>query len=268
MSFIQPILTGDQITEITAYINKYRSLNQAPSLVWDTTILEASNQWSQYLLTNNLFQHSGNPQYGENLAYFEGYGTDTMTLLKKSVDSWYNEIKSYDFTKPGFSEATGHFTCLVWAASTNFAISITINVLTSAADIVFNTSPPGNIEGKYQDNVKLPILVPPVPLPPGPVPLPNPPTPPLPISNSAKIIIIINDLNNIIFSISRRKPVYFIIASIQKVINELSDVNISPITNSVINALNRVIFVIQKRKYNTFAITTINNIINQLKMYV
>jgi len=269
MSVVQPILTGDQITEITAYINNYRSSNQAPSLVWDNTILQASNQWSQYLLTNNLFQHSGNPNYGENLAYFEGYGTDTMTLLKKSVDSWYNEIKSYDFSKPGFSEATGHFTCLVWAATTKFAISITIDVMTSAADIVFNTSPPGNIEGEYQLNV-LP-LVGTVPVPPTPSPVPpspNPPTPPMPISNSAKIVMIINELHNIIYSISRRQPVYFIVGLLQKVISDISTVNISPITSSVINALNGVINIVQKRKYNAFAITTINNIINQLKLYL
>ena len=265
MSIIQPILTGDQITEITTYINNYRNLNQAPPLVWDTTILNASNEWSQYLLTNNLFQHSGNHLYGENLAYFEGYGTDTMTLLKKSIDSWYNEISYYDFTKPGFSQATGHFTCLVWVASTNFAISITININTSAVVIVFNTSPQGNIEGQYQSNV-LPVL--PIITPMPPVPSPNPPTQPIPISNSAKILSIINELNNIIFSISRRQSVYFIVGYIQKVITDLSTVNIDPIKSAVINSLNGVIVVVQKHKYNAFAIKTINNIINQLKLYV
>ena len=267
MSIIQHVLTGAQITEITSYINNYRSLNQSPPLVWDANILIASNQWSQYLLTNNLFQHSGNQQYGENLAYFEGYGTDAMTLLKKSVDSWYNEISSYNFTKPGFSEATGHFTCLVWAASTNFAISITIDITTTAADIVFNTSPPGNVQGKYQNNV-LPID-PSVPVPgPSPLPVPVPVPGPTPISNSAIILTIINDLQNIIFSISRNKSIYFILEYIQNVINKLYNINIPPITGTIINSLNSVMYVLQKRKYNAFAITTIKNIINQLKLYL
>jgi hypothetical protein len=273
MSIIQPILTSDQIAEITAYINNYRSLNQAPPLIWDETILNASNQWSEYLLTNNLFQHSGNPNYGENLAYFQGYGTDSMTLLKKAVDAWYNEISSYDFTNPGFSQATGHFTALVWSASTSFAIGITIDINTSAADIVFNSSPPGNIDGQYEDNVKPPIILPPVPPPvpvptPVPVPSPNPPTPPLPISNSAKILMIINELNNIIFAINKRKPVYFIVRHIQQVIDHLSHVNIDPIKHAVIYSLNGVISVLQKRKYSAFAIATVNNIINQLKLYL
>ena len=267
MSIIQPILTSDQITEITEYINNYRSLNQAPPLIWDETILNASNQWSQYLLTNNLFQHSGNPNYGENLAYFQGYGTNAITLLKKAVDEWYNEISSYDFTNPGFSQATGHFTALVWVASTNFAIGITIDTTSTAADIVFNSSPPGNIDGQYEDNVKPPIILPPVP-PPVPVPTPNPPMPPVPISNSAKIVMIINDLNNIIIAINKRKPVYLIVRYIKKVIDHLYDVNIDPIKNAVIYSLNGVIFALQKRKYSAFAIATINNIIKQLKLYV
>jgi hypothetical protein len=272
MSIIQPILTIEQINEITDYINHYRSLNQAPSLTWDNTIQEASNNWSHYLLTNDLFQHSGNQLYGENLAYFKGYGTDVMVLLKKAVDAWYNEISLYDFSNPGFSQATGHFTSLVWVSSTNYAIAISIDTITTAADIVFNCSPPGNIEGQYKTNVlplKTNIPIPPPILPPIPVPSPVPsPVPPLPLSNKEKIIMIINELYNIILAISRKKNIYSIIGNIQKVISELDDVNISPITNTVINLLTGVIFTLQKRKYNTFAITTINNIINQLKQYL
>ena len=132
MPIIQPILTTDQIIEITNYVNNYRNLNQAPPVVWDSSIQTYSQNWSYNLLSNNLFQHSGSMDYGENLAYFRGYGTDIMVLLKLAVDSWYNEISSYDFSKPGFSSATGHFTCLVWAATSNYAIAISINTTSGA----------------------------------------------------------------------------------------------------------------------------------------
>jgi hypothetical protein len=260
MSVFLPVLTSDQITEITNYVNNYRALNQAPPLVWDNTIQNYSDQWSYYLLTNNLFQHSGSLLYGENLAYFEGYGTDVMTLLKKAVDSWYNEISSYDFSNPGFSVETGHFTCLVWAASTNFAISISIDEDTTAADIVLNTSPPGNIDGEYETNV-LPIATQP------PIPVPNPPTPPIPISNSSQIINIINELNNIIYSINKKLSAHFIIILINKTINDLSILNIGP-TNSIIYTLQGLSVLIKNRKYNRFVINTINNIISQLKLYL
>ena len=71
--------------------------------------------------------HSGNPLYGENLAYFKGYGIDIMTLLKLSIDMWYKEHTLYDYTNPTFSTATGHFTCLVWKKSVKFGMGISIS---------------------------------------------------------------------------------------------------------------------------------------------
>lgn len=54
--------------------------------------------------------HSGGP-YGENLA--AGYAGG-----KDPVNAWYDEIKEYDYLNPGYSEATGHFTQLIWKDST------------------------------------------------------------------------------------------------------------------------------------------------------
>jgi len=189
-----PILTQDQINEITAYINNYRQIHQAPALIWDVTIAQFSQTWANYLLNNNLFQHSGSSLYGENLAYFKGYGTDLMSLLKLAVDMWYNEITLYDFNKPGFSEATGHFTALIWKSSTTFGMGFAINPTTTAVDITMNLSPPGNVEGEYITNVLpaiSPVVVPPAtPVPtvitpntivPVPVPIPAPPPPSMPM---------------------------------------------------------------------------------------
>jgi len=256
------VLTSNQITEITAYVNHYRALNQAAPFVWDNTIQSVSQDWSDYLLANNLFQHSGNQNYGENLAYFQGYGTDIMTLLKLAVDSWYNEISSYDFSNPGFSKATGHFTCLVWASSTNFAMGISINKTSSEVDIVLNTSPPGNIQGEFQANV-LPVKTT------APIPVPNPPVPPtpIPISKSATILKIINDLNNVIYSIRRKQPKWFIIQSINAIITEIMTANI-PISISVINTLSIIITAFQKKNYIPFILNSLNLVIDQLKTYL
>lgn len=160
----QPVLTSAHIAEITNYVNAYRAQNQAPPMTWDPTIAQFSQQWSYYLVSNNQFKHSGNNLYGENLAYFQGYGSDTMGLIKKSIDLWYDEIKLYDFKNPGFSHATGHFTCLVWKSSTKFAMGFSINTATNAVDVTMNTSPPGNYSGKYEENV-LPLVPTPMPSP-------------------------------------------------------------------------------------------------------
>jgi hypothetical protein len=193
-------LTDSQKTEITSYINKYRTMHQAPPLALDDTITNASQEWSNNLLTTNVFQHSGNRLYGENLAYFSGYGSNMMMLLKKSVDAWYNEVKMYDFNNPGFSASTGHFTCLVWKSSTSYGIGIAIDAKMRAY-IVMNTSPPGNYVGQFKANV-LPAITPePVPLP-APVPMPAP----LPDNLKNNKTYIINMLYNIITSIQRNQP--------------------------------------------------------------
>ena len=187
MSVVQPAIASNQITEIVNYINVYRAVHQSPPLRWDVTIAAFSQEWSYHLLSNNIFEHSKNSSYGENLAYFQGYGNDIMVLLKKSVDNWYNEYTAYDFSKPGFSTETGHFTCLVWKSSLLVGMGISINTSNNSVIVTLNTSPPGNYTGEFEANVlpsvtitlPLPPLLPPV-FPPVPVPAPMPAPMPVP----------------------------------------------------------------------------------------
>jgi hypothetical protein len=221
MSLMQPTLTTDQKNEIRDYINVYRTKHQAPPLNWDDVIYNYAQQWSFYMLSTNLFQHSTTKLYGENLAYYQGYGTDVMTLLKKAVDDWYNEVKLYNFNNPGFSSGTGHFTCLVWKSSTNFGMGISIDTTTNKVYISMNTSPPGNYQGQYQDNV-LPVVgttVIPVPTPsPTPLPIPTPPT------NNKRMIILA--LYNIINSIQSNQSKTIIIKGIYDLIKVVNSLNI------------------------------------------
>lgn len=221
----QTVLTQAQIDEITAYINNYRVAHQAPPLIWDATISQFAQKWSAYLLNNNLFQHSGSMKYGENLAYFKGYGTDVMTLLKLSVDMWYNEVKLYDFKKPGFSHETGHFTALVWKSSTSFGMGISINPDTGAADITMNLSPPGNVVGEFDKNVleaTAPVVIPPsTPTPTTIVPeQPPPPPPPTPSPNTNITLKadIIHSLYNLINEVNKNKSKEMIAQDISKII--------------------------------------------------
>jgi hypothetical protein len=205
----QPSLTDGQKIEITGYINQYRKAHQAPDLVWDETISTYSQTWANYLVINNLFQHSGSQLYGENLAYFKGYGTDVMTLIKLSIDLWYKEIEYYNFSKPSFSSETGHFTCLVWKNSKTFGIGISI--ADDTAVISFNTSPPGNVVGEFEKNVlpklsEIPLPTPPVvPTPTRPVAPIQPPTetPLVPVHKTMHVVSI---LHKIIEEVKKRNP--------------------------------------------------------------
>lgn len=91
--------------------NVKRALHNVQDLQWNNTLAEyAANYASSSFSCDNVqLVHSGGP-YGENLA--AGYSGG-----KSPVDAWYNEIDSYDFSNPGFSESTGHFTQLVWKSS-------------------------------------------------------------------------------------------------------------------------------------------------------
>ena len=179
MSIEQADFTYSQKSELVDYVNAYRAKHNSPPMEWDETISQFAQEYSLFLVTNSLFQHSNKEGYGENLAYFQGYPNEMMTLIKKSIDLWYDEIKLYNFNNPGYSPSTGHFTCLVWKSSTKFGMGYSYNNTTKIVDVTMNTAPPGNIIGQFQDNVSPPSSIYPQPTPiPYPTPTPTPtPTP-------------------------------------------------------------------------------------------
>jgi uncharacterized protein YkwD len=283
MSIIQPLITPEQQIEIVNYVNMYRAKNQAPPLLWDSTISQFSQNWSYYLDSSNIFVHSNSPIYGENLAFFQGYGKDVMTLLKKSIDAWYNEISLYDFNNPGFSEATGHFTCIVWLSSTSFGIGISINPTTSAAVIVMNTSPPGNVIGQFRENVlpvigTIPVPAPnptpnPVPTPtpmptPMPVPTPTPaptPTPmpvPTPVPTPTVLSDVINELYYLINEIRRKASINIINTTINNIINKLK--NVEKPNLAAINLLYYVSYLINIKQSKQVIIINLYNVMHEL----
>jgi hypothetical protein len=182
MSVAQAAFTYAQKIELTNYVNAYRAKHNSPPLLWDDTISAFAQEYSLYLVTNNLFQHSNKEGYGENLAYFQGYPNEMMTLIKKSIDLWYDEIKLYNFNYPGYSSSTGHFTCLVWKSTTSFGMGYSFNNDTKVVDITMNTAPPGNIIGQFKENVNPPNGTVPQPMPtPYPTPTPSPSPMPYPM---------------------------------------------------------------------------------------
>jgi hypothetical protein len=88
--------------------NFYRYEHNATALTWNSSLASFAQSWASHC----RWKHSGGP-YGENLA--AGYPN-----VAAAVDGWGNERAKYNFKTPtGFSEATGHFTQLVWKSTTS-----------------------------------------------------------------------------------------------------------------------------------------------------
>lgn len=96
--------------------------------------------------------------YGENLA--EGY-----TNVTSAIDAWAVESDKYRYSPPtGFSEKTGHFTQLVWKATTDVGCGVadcSANLDDKNGDgkavgwfLVCEYWPPGNVVGDHNEYFK------------------------------------------------------------------------------------------------------------------
>lgn len=136
------------IDDMLAVTNKYRALHGAPAVTWNSDLANAAHtNAAQY-----TWAHTTNNPYGENIA------TGTYTDPDYYVYLWYNEGTLYDYSNPGYSEATGHFTQLVWASTTQIGCSMVNanNNLGYPYSMTCEYSPAGNIinAGYFAANVK------------------------------------------------------------------------------------------------------------------
>ncbi|KAG7314644.1 hypothetical protein KOW79_021947 [Hemibagrus wyckioides] len=137
--------------------NEYRSKHGAPPLTLDPNLNQSAQAWAQNLLSIKTLKHS-NTKVGENL-YYTYSSPPKKVPGRAAVDSWYNEIKKYDFNKPGFISGTGHFTQVVWKDSKQLGVGMATDGTTTF--VVGQYLPAGNISnaGYFEKNV-LPLQVP------------------------------------------------------------------------------------------------------------
>jgi len=76
-----------------------------------------------------------------------------VDLGSSPVNSWYDEVSSYNYSNPVFSSETGHFTQVVWNNSVQFGIGIAFTTGDLKAKVVANYYPPGNYEDQFTANV-------------------------------------------------------------------------------------------------------------------
>ena len=132
--------------------NNYRKKHHANNLVLNKDLCNIAQKYAEYLAKTGNFEHSsnsynGNP-LGENL--FACYGIKING--KMMTDDWYNEIKQYNFNKPGFISGTGHFTQIIWKDSKEVGFGYA-----QGSDGYYygvaNYYPAGNYMGEFEYNV-------------------------------------------------------------------------------------------------------------------
>jgi glioma pathogenesis-related protein 2 len=141
--------------EALAEANAYRLKHHAPPLVMDSELnayaLErALSRSEQERLTAG---HTGlRAQTGENIFWA---GDAEALPGSRAVKKWYDEITAYDFAAAQFSSSAGHFTQLVWKASTKVGIARVAGQPGEYFEtyIVFVFEERGNMSGAFADNV-------------------------------------------------------------------------------------------------------------------
>ena len=93
--------------------NAKRAKHHAPAMHLDENAARLAQNWAQ-TMTQKGFGHSprgARNNCGENIAAGQ-------RSIQAATDAWYNEVKDYDYSHPGFNHKTGHFTQVVWVGST------------------------------------------------------------------------------------------------------------------------------------------------------
>uniref|UniRef100_A0A6C0BDY4 SCP domain-containing protein n=1 Tax=viral metagenome TaxID=1070528 RepID=A0A6C0BDY4_9ZZZZ len=106
------------ISVIVNYVSMYRAMYCVPSVNICQSAMIFAKDWADHLVKNNVFQHSPFMTFGENIAMHlvpVNYNETYYTL--KSIDMWMSESPKYNFSRPGYSDTTGHFTALVWKST-------------------------------------------------------------------------------------------------------------------------------------------------------
>ncbi|CAF2882631.1 unnamed protein product [Rotaria sp. Silwood2] len=134
----------------------------AAPLTIDPNVTAIARNYAQYMCSTQNFSHSGNTYQGKPLGENLYYTWSSVPININTINGadpvtfWYNEYVYYNFSSPGFSYSAGHFTQLVWQATTVFGIAICCTPDSTACYVVANYYPAGNYLNQFAQNVLQP----------------------------------------------------------------------------------------------------------------
>ncbi|GLI60506.1 hypothetical protein VaNZ11_002669 [Volvox africanus] len=134
--------------DVLSLHNRYRAAHHAAALDWSPSLVSSAQNWANNLANGCAFYHSGMQGVGENLA--AGY-RDWAGV----TDAWYQEVNQYSYANPGFSEATGHATQMLWIDTSEMGCATAQSPAGCWQRTVYvcHYNPPGNVIGEFPQNV-------------------------------------------------------------------------------------------------------------------
>ena len=140
---IIPLTPADKKAFLEAH-NFYRKQVGAVPLKWSPKLEQYAQHWALILAKTQKFEHSSNPNYGENI-----YQSTFKPTAKDAVDSWASEEKYYHGEKITLNNywIFGHYTQIIWKQTTTVGCAISQDA-NGIYYVVCEYYPPGNIIGK------------------------------------------------------------------------------------------------------------------------
>jgi len=98
--------------------------------------------------------------YGENVAMEPR--TTLLNAVNVTLQRWYDEGAKYDYKNAKPTPAAADFTALLWKDSVKLGIGIAKRRSDGNIYVVFQFDPPGNVPGKFTQNILAPAPIAPV----------------------------------------------------------------------------------------------------------
>ena len=142
--------------------NKYRKNHGVSQLTLDNELIKLAQDYSAVLAYSDSNAPSGNKNKNKEIVGENIYTCTSILKEKcytenssKPVDDWYSEIEKYNFTDPGFTLDTAHFTQIIWKETTKIGCGASVESDGVTYKVVCNYYKAGNIVNStfYEENV-------------------------------------------------------------------------------------------------------------------
>jgi len=112
---------------------------------------QRAQAYADKLIREGTFANENEKGINKNVYYVTGSGVRAETAAGSAVDSWYEEIESYNWDNPYYNT----FSQVVWKGTTDIGTGIATDGRRTIVVVAY--SPPGNILGEngrfFRENV-------------------------------------------------------------------------------------------------------------------